>query len=96
MEAKYGLFAYEEDLRNPEEVENPESEILGEENDLPAVWQVQFHVLDARSSEELSYESNEDRSYENTEQSTLETGVPPQTPNNKITSYDQATGSASD
>ena len=55
MEQSYGLFAYEEEIRDPEKIENPETRILGEENDLPTTWQVQLHLTPGLTQEERQY-----------------------------------------
>lgn len=78
MEQQYGIFAYEEDLREPEELEDPETEILGEENDLPTSWQVQFHLAESIRQEDREYltdtETQEEDAYTQQE---LDTGVTP-------------------
>jgi hypothetical protein len=78
LEPQYGLFAYEEDLRDPEELENPEAEILSEENDLPTTWQVQLHLTPGQTTQDREYLTDTETNDEAYNQDTLDTGVTPQ------------------
>ncbi|AOV94985.1 hypothetical protein AQV86_03610 [Nanohaloarchaea archaeon SG9] len=78
MEQSYGLFAYEEEIRDPEEIENPETRILGEENDLPTTWQVQLHLTPGLTQEERQYLTETETENEAYTQDTLNTGVRPE------------------
>jgi len=78
LEQSYGLFAYEEEIRDPEEIENPETRILGEENDLPTTWQVQLHLTPGLTQEERQYLTETETEDEVYTQDTLNTGVRPE------------------
>jgi len=78
LEQSYGLFAYEEEIRDPEEIENPETRILGEENDLPTTWQVQLHLTPGLTQEERQYLTETETENEAYTQDTLNTGVRPE------------------
>jgi len=78
LEQSYGLFAYEEEIRDPEEIENPETRILGEENDLPTTWQVQLHLTPGLTQEERQYLTETETENEAYTQNTLNTGVRPE------------------
>jgi len=77
FEQTYGLFAYEEELRDPEEIENPETQILGEENNLPTTWQVQLHLSQGLTPENRKYLTEPETEDEAYKQETLDTGVKP-------------------
>ena len=78
FEQTYGLLAYDEKISEPADTEDPEAEILGEENDLPTTWQVQLHLTPGLTTQDREYLKDTETQDEAYTQETLETGVVPE------------------
>ncbi|MFP4038790.1 MAG: hypothetical protein ACLFTA_03330 [Candidatus Nanohaloarchaea archaeon] len=80
-----GIFAYDNrDLEEIDRDEDPETEIWGEQNDLPTTWQVQLNLTSAALEETRYLTENQQPE---TVQETLDTGVLPEKPYRGLTEY---------